>query len=127
MINLVGHYNRTTRSVGMEDGLEQRGYTKEQIQALRDQMKQVGKSVYESCGISFETDLSDYEYEYFDYMIELSNNYEKGVMPFKGSYSDQPAQIIEGLHVMEQLKYESQREQQREMERKQKQSKGNKR
>lgn len=56
----------------------------------------------------------------FNYYISLYHPWsENGVLPYPGSTSEQPAKIMEVFSILDKLKYEHEKAQQKELERKQ--------
>lgn len=73
-----------------------------------------------SLNLHFNTDMSRFNYPMFNYVFRLYDRYnEAGILPFEGSHSDQPAQIIEIFSVLEQLQLETQKEIHEQQQRKQ--------
>lgn len=108
-INLVGQYNSVVRDNGkseVDPRLLKRGYTPEQIEATRRTAKSKFNPVT-SLNLRFKTHFSKFEYEYFDYVLHLFDQYKKGNLPFPGCLSEQPAQIIETFQVLTALENEN--------------------
>ena len=61
-----------------------------------------------SCGIEFSVDFKEYpEYEHFNFVSVAYHVYNKsGNLPFPGSLSEQPSQMMEILDVMFELDME---------------------
>lgn len=60
-----------------------------------------------SLDVHFKRGIDDMSVEYFGYAITLFDLYHKhGILPYKGSASEQPAKIIEIFQVLESLKNE---------------------
>lgn len=55
----------------------------------------------------------DHLHDNFNHILFLHGQFEKGMLPFQGSLSDQPAQIIEIFSLIERLKLKEQQKQQR--------------
>jgi len=62
------------------------------------------KHRYEIDGIRYHKCLCDYLNPYMGFLLEIHNQYDKGVMPFPGSLSEQPAKIIEILNRISAIK-----------------------
>ena len=121
MIRLVGHYNRLHNNRGINEAMSKRGYTKEQMDALRGRIADTGSNIVESCDIKFLRGVDDYEYPHFNFVIEMFDKYDaSGILPFEGCHADQPSQIIEIFQVLSQLKYEHEKRLRKEQEREQK-------
>lgn len=101
---IVAIYNMHTGDTVLDKELKSR-YTDAQLKEL--QKKKDEKNVgIESCGLRFTRPLDLFPCEKFNYYYTLFENYEKGVMPFPGSVSEQPAQIIEIFNVFKALRSE---------------------
>lgn len=59
-------------------------------------------------GIKYNKPLSNFKHPYLGYILLLLENYEKGLLPFPGTISDQPAQVIEMFSLIQNLKIEHQ-------------------
>lgn len=107
MVRIVAQYNTIYNgSKSVDDSvLMDRGYTAEQIAAMRNQVTQAFSPV-ESCGLRFKSDFSKVEYPNFHYLMNLYHLYEKGCLPFPGSVSEQPAQIMEMFSIIQLLELE---------------------
>lgn len=107
MVSIVAQYNTIySGSKSVDDAvLLDRGYTADQIAAMRKQSPQTFTPV-ESCGLKFKSDFSKVKYEHFHYLMNLYQMYEKGCLPFPGSVSEQPAQIIEMFNIIQLLELE---------------------
>lgn len=59
-------------------------------------------------GIGYRSCLchESFQHPYFNMFLNLSDNYEKGVLPFSGGILEQPAQIVEILNFIAKLKQE---------------------
>jgi hypothetical protein len=64
-----------------------------------------------SCGLKFTKHLSRFKYPLFGYALQLFENYERGLLPFEGSVSDQPAQVMELFSVIQNLRFEQEKKQ----------------
>lgn len=96
-----------------DDELKGRGYNTAAINAIKKQ--KTGNAGYKSQGLQFTGSLSDHNYSLMDYLFTLFVAYERGVLPFIGSLSEQPAQIIEAFNLIHSLQIErSQRQQKAE-------------
>ena len=61
-----------------------------------------------SCGLYFTGGLHKYDLPFFSYLLTLYEKYKQGTLPFPGSMSEQPAQIVEIFQVFDQLDFEKQ-------------------
>jgi len=101
-VQIVANYNNVGQ-VDQEQVLRDRGYNDQQIKfALRDR-----ESVsFKSLNISFHTN-TNHKYSRFSYILSAFNCYKKGTMPYPGSFSEQPAKIIEIFNTLQQLEFEA--------------------
>lgn len=60
---------------------------------------------YTTCPCNFKNPL-------FNYLLVCSDSMEKGILPFAGSLSEQPAKVMEALTLLDNLKLEFKLEQQ---------------
>lgn len=86
--------------------LENRGYSPEVLAEVQAKKAKQRNSVV-SMNMKFTEHLSRYQYPLMAYVLALHEQFEKGVMPYPGSLSDQPAKIIEIFNLLSSLKYES--------------------
>lgn len=107
-VHLVATYNelaeRTQNDVTSE--VEARGYSPEQLQVARKMISEKFDPIT-SCGLRFTKPFKHLKFEPIGYVLTLFENYERGCLPFPGSVSEQPAQIMEIFTVLKQLKHES--------------------
>lgn len=54
--------------------------------------------------LKFTRDLTEFHYPLIGYLLILLENYERGSLPYPGPVSEQPAQIMETLSLMQSLK-----------------------
>lgn len=110
MVRLVSHYNivYSDRKDKSDDELKARGYSPEIIKQLRSKQKSENYSPLESCGLRFMSDYRNCKYDLFMYVIQLHNLYQKGVLPFPGSASEQPGQIMDIFGLLDLLQLERQ-------------------
>ena len=83
-----------------------RGYTPEQLAQAKTRISDKFSPV-KSCGLRFTKPFDHLKFEPISYVLTLSENYERGLLPYPGAVSEQPAQIMEVLSVLRQLKHES--------------------
>jgi hypothetical protein len=102
---IVGNYNHILEGSKPEvdPTLKARGYSDAAIEAAR---KSVIVSPTVSQGLRFTRHLSRYKYPLMSYVLTLLENYERGQLPFPGSVSEQPAQIMEIFALLQSLKHE---------------------
>ena len=75
---------------------------------------------FQTCGILFKTDFSHLSYPYYDDVVNLYDAYKKGCLPFQGSASDQPGQIMNIFVLLNNLYVETEEKQRKEQESKNK-------
>lgn len=85
--------------------LTNRGYSQQQIESV---LKSKTNSTISS-GLKFTKPTWHFEYSKLSYVLNLFENYERGVLPFNGSVSEQPAQIIEIFNLLASLKQDQKR------------------
>ena len=68
-------------------------------------MEYASKIVYKKCPALLYS-------PYWASIINLSYNYEKGILPYKGSLLEQPAHIVEAFNLIHNLKEETRIKQQ---------------
>lgn len=71
-----------------------------------------------SCSLEFSKDFKEYpEYEHFNFVMMASHVYNKsGTLPFPGSLSEQPAQMMEILETLFELDAEREEDAMRKAE-----------
>lgn len=88
------------------EDLRRRGFSEAQINAAQKQSKLNRKELN---GLVFTVPLHKFKYENLGYVLTLFENYERGQLPFPGSVSEQPAQIMDILNIIQNLKLEQQK------------------
>lgn len=76
--------------------------------ALQSKMdKELAVDSIRSLNVRLSGNLSRFKYDNFSYIVNLHNAYEAhGLLPYPGSYSEQPATIIEIFNVIDHLMFE---------------------
>lgn len=69
-------------------------------------------------GIGFHKCLCNYHHPLFYAYVELESRLEQGLLPDRGAYLDQPAQLMEALQLIRRLKAEVQQAEQAKQEKK---------
>lgn len=107
MVRIIANYNTVYSDKKFKTDVEllSRGYTKEAIEALRKQQQQ-SFSVLDSCGIRFKSAFHEIKYDLYSYVEQLYSLYQRGILPFPGSVSEQPGQIMEIFNVFDSLQIE---------------------
>lgn len=80
--------------------------------------KTMGNLQQTSCGMEFSKDFKEYpDYEHFNFVMMASHVYNKaGTLPFPGSLSEQPAQMMEILETLFELDAEREADARRKAE-----------
>ncbi len=63
-------------------------------------------------GVGFHSCLCNFQHPLFFAYLDLADKLNKGLLPDRGSYLDQPAHTIEALNLIERLRGEAQRAEQ---------------
>lgn len=82
------------------------------------------KHRYEIDGIRYHKCLCGYKNSSISFYLDLEEKFNKGILPFKGSYLDQPARVVEIMNRISQLKFDKQQRDRKEWEREQKKNNG---
>lgn len=119
-VNIIANFHNIYygKTKTTSSDLKARGYNEETIKVLS---KNVQSLAIESCGVRIKGDVSKLSYEFFDHVMHLFDGYEKGILPFEGSLSDQPAQIMQIFTLVNLLKLEHKKflhEEQKKLEKK---------
>ncbi len=102
MICLAAHY--TTLISGEKDHEQElldRGFTRDQIKTAN------AKRMFfptEILGLKFSVPITRFKSSKLSYLLVLLDNYERGNLPHPGSISEQPAQLMDMIHVLQNIK-----------------------
>ena len=118
---LVGHFNYVQIGDKIDPRLRERGYTEAMIKELESRVSRF-KTTVRSLNIEFTDHIENYKHPAFDQIMSLYSPYrEHGLLPFPGSVSEQPAQVMDFFSVLDSLIHEREEKerqrQQREFER----------
>jgi len=114
---IIGQYHNLDAKDAIDPRLLTRGYTPEQLEMLKKKTITHQTSIV-SCGLSISADLKKFKHESFHYFLTAFHTYDKrNILPFEGSYNNQPSKIIEVFDILEQLKFESEQRAMRKHER----------
>lgn len=69
-------------------------------------------------GLRIKSDFSHVTYDNFDYVYDLYIGYKNGILPFEGSHSEQPAQVMQILSLLESMTIEMQTKKMKEQSKK---------
>jgi hypothetical protein len=104
-INLVGNYHALSNGKPDIDPIIESRYPPEVLaQVIQNKKKTFGELI--TLGLKFTVPPSQFEYEHMHYVLTLFENYDKGQLPFPGSVSEQPAQIMQIFNVIDALRQE---------------------
>jgi hypothetical protein len=99
-----------------ESELKRRGFKPEYIEKI---LSKKPKKLATIGSLSFTRSVTGFKYELMNYILTILENYEKGNLPFPGTISEQPAQIIEIISVLQSTRSQFISEMQKEETRKQ--------
>lgn len=117
-IKLVATYCRnSSKNQEIDPGLNSRGYSPEALLEAKRLAEKKFNPVT-SLGLRFTKPLSNFESDIITYAWTLFENYERGLLPFPGSVSDQPAQIMEIFGTFQALRIERQENERKKLEKK---------
>lgn len=91
--------------------LKARGFSEEQIRSALNQ-KLNTTNITEINNIRFLVPTTRFKYSLIGYLLILLENYERGILPYPGSVSEQPAQVMEMITLLSSIKSEYQYKQQ---------------
>ena len=104
----------------IDPAIYERGYTEAQIKIMEERAKKEHSfDTFKSVNLLFTGSIDKYEYDQLGYVLTLFRQSKVGNLPFRGSTSEQPAQIIEIFGVLEQLEFEANQKAQAEAKREQ--------
>lgn len=120
MVMLICHYHSTStfKNKKTSSDLKARGYTDEMIASL-GQGSTASRLEIDTCGFRITGDIMSMFYDQFEYVLTLHEAYNKGHLPFDGSFGDQPSQIVELFNLLTYLQIETHQRQQKEQQKKQ--------
>jgi len=113
---MVATYNHSVGKGLMDQTLLDRGYSPEQIAALSSSNSKTLKSL----NLILKPGFENLEFRNFNFYYNLFSQYEKGVLPYPGSLTDQPNKIIEVFNVFQSLNLEYEKRNRAEQEKKMK-------
>ena len=126
-ISIVGHYNKLTLDSTIDPRLLSKGYSEQALELMRSKIGKLPSEIL-SLDVHFKCGIETINYDQFGYTITMFDAYDKhGILPFPGSFSEQPAKIIEIFQVLDQLKGEHEKKQHEERQREQNKTKPKKR
>lgn len=98
---IVAKYNSLYKKETIDPKIFQ-NRTEAEIKYLRKTMGQI-KNI--SCSLEFSKEYPEYpEYEHFNFVMMASHVFNKsGILPFPGSLSEQPAQVMDILELLFEL------------------------
>lgn len=112
----IGHFlDLSSGKTESTTSLESRGYSPEAL-ALMERRTNEKFNAQESLGVKFKIPLKNFRSEYLSLAFQLHDGYEKGILPFPGSLTEQPAQIMEIFGLINALKFEQEQKVRKKME-----------
>ncbi len=106
-VTLVAHYNDLflgdTNKISSE--VKSRGYSEAALAEIKNH-KRLKFEAIESCGLRFTQPFDHLKFKSLNYVLTLYDNYVRGCLPYPGSVSEQPAQIMEIFSVVEAIRRE---------------------
>jgi hypothetical protein len=115
-IKLVGHYNYlASGKPDINPQIQNRGYSAAALAEAKKQNEALFNPVT-SLGLTFRKPLSNFKSDVLSYSLTLFENYERGALPFPGSVSEQPAQIMEIFGVLQALRHEREAAERKKLE-----------
>lgn len=112
-VQIVANYNNIDQD-DEEQILRDRGYDDAQIKIALGDKKYTS---FKSLDVVFH-EKSTYKYPRFSMVISAFMAYKKGMLPYNGSYLEQPAKIIDIFNVLNQLELEAQEKAQKAAQKK---------
>jgi len=108
---LVAKYNSLYRRETIDPKMF-KNRSEEDIKYLR---KTMSGTVQQSCNLAFTKEFKEYpEYDHFNFAMMAGNIFNKaGALPFPGSLSEQPAQMVDILETLFELDTEREQDAQR--------------
>ena len=104
---LIGHYLSFSVNNDIDPRLLKRGFTDEQIQQIREHM---GENSAVGLNLKFTRDLKEFVHPQFDFIYNMYDAWKThNVLPFRGSYTEQPNKIIEHFSTLDGLSHESEK------------------
>lgn len=106
-IRLVATYNQSkSGKADIDPSLLSRGYSPEAIEQAK-KITELKFNPVTTMGLRFTRPLTNFKSDMIGYAWTLFENYERGLLPFPGSVSEQPAQIMEIFGVFNALRLET--------------------
>lgn len=97
----ANYYSLLTGEQDQDANLKARGYSPEQIKFAKQKKQAVSTTVGP---LRFTRPTIEFKYPNISYVLTLFQNYEKGLLPFPGSVSEQPAQIMEVFNLLRNIR-----------------------
>lgn len=118
-VNLCGHYSKLQSGPSIDPRLLERYQNQpERLEQLKKSIIAKGIKSTRTLNLDFKAPLEDFNYNPFSYVYTLFLQYKQGTLPFPGSTSEQPAQIIEIFNTLDSLEMETKERQMKEEQRK---------
>jgi hypothetical protein len=106
-VSIVAHSNDLQNGPGtkVSGATKNRGYSPEVLAHATKKFEENFRPVV-SCNLRFTKPFDHLKYPPMNYVLTLFENYERGLLPFPGSVTEQPAQIMEVFSVLASIKRE---------------------
>ena len=110
MIFIKGHFTdlNYVRCENSVDKMVQAGYDYDiALKTIQEKnkCKTVSKdAVQQIDNLKFYTCTCNYRYPLMSWLIQCVDGWEKGILPYNGSLSDQPAKIMDAIYLLQRLK-----------------------
>lgn len=118
--SLIGNYHALSVKESIDPSIKNRGYTAEQLKNLENKT-QVRRVSINSCNLSITGDLKQFNEPNLGYYLEAFYAYDNhGVLPFSGSFSEQPSKMLDIIEILKQMQNEEETRIRKQIERDQK-------
>jgi len=114
-VQIIANYNNADKD-DEEQVLRDRGYSEDKIRYV---LKDKQGTSYKSLNVVFHT-TKLYKYPRFTYIYGAYTAYKNGILPTPGSFSEQPAKLIDIFNTLQQLEFEAKEAAQKALQKKRK-------
>ena len=120
---LVGNYHFLGNKDNIDPKIQSMGYTKAQLAMLEKQTVTKQYAV-NSCGMNITGDYKQFIEPNIGYYLEAFSAYDNhGVLPYTGSFTEQPSKILDLFEIFKQMQNEEETKIRKQIERNQKRAK----
>lgn len=103
-IQLAGEFNYLIHGASIDPGIFKRGYSEDAIKQLRER---ITPKIIDTLNLRFTDPIENFKLPSFDYFYRTFIHYQKfGRLPYPGTFTEQPAKIIEIFETFTQLETE---------------------